>query len=209
MSFIALVSFCIVSIVDSIASERGKSRIFKIFIVPLALLILFFNHAMKGFFPIALVFCWLGDLFLMKNGDNYFAAGLLSFLITHILFACHYYFVIPGWRLSIVLLAMIPYILYCFVYLKKVYIYTPHELKFGVFLYMLSILIMSILAFVYFIETFTVLSFIEWLGTLFFILSDTLLSYQMFRHLKQKGVMPTYCMAIFLMVVAVSMNALL
>lgn len=58
----------------------------------MALLLVFFlsasqkNNAARYPVLLALVFSWLGDVFLMNEGNTYFTAGLASFLVAHIFY---------------------------------------------------------------------------------------------------------------------------
>ena len=41
---------------------------------------------LKNWILLGLFFSWLGDIFLMNEGDKFFLAGLSAFLIAHILY---------------------------------------------------------------------------------------------------------------------------
>ncbi|GAO45283.1 lysoplasmalogenase [Flavihumibacter petaseus] len=58
---------------------------------PLLMLILLFAPT-NGWIRTALVFSWLGDIFLLNEGEHYFMAGLASFL------AAHVFYIIAFWR---------------------------------------------------------------------------------------------------------------
>ncbi|MBL4724524.1 MAG: lysoplasmalogenase, partial [Lutibacter sp.] len=87
---IALLVFVLVSVLDIIGivfSIPILVLIFKPFIL-LSLIVLYrFSVSIKNRgYILALIFSFLGDVFLIFNGEFYFIAGLLSFLISHILF---------------------------------------------------------------------------------------------------------------------------
>ena len=65
---------------------------------------------------------------------------------------------------------------------------------------MITILFMSLMAYVNMIKTMNILS---WLGSIVFLISDTLLSYQTYTKSPQRGVMETYSIAQLLIVLGV------
>lgn len=82
-------------------------------------------------------------------------------------------------------------------YLKLILPVVPASFKKATIVYMITILFMSLMAYVNMIKTMNILS---WLGSIVFLISDTLLSYQTYTKSPQRGVMETYSIAQLLIV---------
>ena len=130
------------------------------------------------------VFGWMGDLFLMQQGSLFFALGLFSFLIGHLIYICvfaqeviekkksHYIMEKAYW--------ILPYIalwIFCVILLSK---HIEDFPVFPIYLYAFVIFLMSITA----INRWNAVSKSSWwlvfLGSLFFIISDLSLSVKTF-----------------------------
>lgn len=85
-------------------------------------------------------------------------------------------------------------------YLKLILPVVPASFKKATIVYMITILFMSLMAYVNMIKTMNILS---WLGSIVFLISDTLLSYQTYTKSPQRGVMETYSIAQLLIVLGV------
>jgi uncharacterized membrane protein YhhN len=133
------------------------------------------NSKTKLLFASALVFAWLGDVFLI--GESYFIYGLLSFLVMQVLYTLcfvkgqNYYGkreIIFGGILTIIVVAMN-------------YFLSDHvgDMRIPVIVYTLAI---SLMSFVAYTRDFTGAGYWSvWIGTVFFLLSDSLLSLNLFR----------------------------
>ena len=148
---------------------------------------------------LALTASWVGDVLLTQDGLFYFIAGLLAFLLTHMVYA--YFFLrqrgaLKHWQVNLIL------ILWSFLIVYGWYL-SPHleALKIPVYFYMVIITMMTSAA-------------IArnrrhpghgkvWQGTLFFMASDSLLAYDKFIAPipgSHWWIMITYLVAQFLIV---------
>lgn len=136
----------------------------------------------------AILFGFLGDFLLMFEGDKFFIGGLLSFLLGHIFYAIVF---ITGiyhiQSLSLInYLFIIPYIIYgifIFSILKK-YLF---NMKKFVVVYIFALIIMSFSSLLYALVSKSLICWVPFMGSLFFILSDSILSIKVFRKEINKG----------------------
>ena len=139
----------------------------------------------------ALFFSWAGDIFLLFEGKGFFIGGLGSFLLAHVLYLGAYLDKEPLHRQQTPLLARKPYLLLPFVaYLVGFYSFLyPHlnDLAIPVAVYAAVLTAMGVLALNRW--NFTSEASFIWIaiGALFFIISDSLLSLNLFVL---KGAMP-------------------
>ncbi|WP_052323731.1 lysoplasmalogenase [Flavihumibacter sp. ZG627] len=158
----------------------------------------------KHFITAAIFFSWLGDLFLMRSGELYFIAGLVSFLIAHLFFILFFL-----WA-RVATLTQTPLntgvILVLLVYVGVFYYYlSPHlnyTLKIPVLVYALVIASMFAAACHSFRKQGGVL-----IGAGLFIVSDSLLAVNSFVKpfpLASLAVMITYILAQVLIVYGVT-----
>ncbi|OIP68586.1 MAG: lysoplasmalogenase [Candidatus Infernicultor aquiphilus] len=204
-----MVFFVIVAVGDVFAVKYDKVKL-KYFTKTLLLptLALFYiisvaNLNILIFF--ALIFCFLGDFFLLwSQKKTFFIAGLLSFFMGHIFYTMaflqttSFLSAIPEWFYFFLL----PYIWYGAFILKKLNPYL-HSMKVLVIVYLNIILIMSFASFTR-IWVLTGLSFwLPFIGSIFFIASDSLLAFRNFKGKLSRGyasIMITYIFAQFLIV---------
>jgi uncharacterized membrane protein YhhN len=130
----------------------------------------------------ALLFSWLGDIFLLNEGESFFIAGLASFLLAHI---CYIFFFIntrkmqsppSPWNIPVLAaLALYVGIFYFFL--------APHlnlTLKIPVFVYALTIATMFVLAYHAFQQKNTGVALYCIIGAALFIVSDSMLAINSF-----------------------------
>lgn len=197
-TWILILIYIVCTIVDSFASEHEGKRYGKVFLIPLLCLILWLNHWQEILLYLSLSACWLGDLFLIHKSPKRNMIGMLCFLTGHL---C-YLFLFAGRirRFSIIwfLFGIVLYGCLILFYFRKIWKNAPGNLKIPSMVYMMTIFAMSIACFLSIPASSL---WITWAGTMLFLISDFLISDQLFRHLPQKGVMETYGTAQLLIVI--------
>lgn len=148
-----------------------------------------------------LIFSLAGDCFLMLKPQK-FIAGLISFLIAHIVYCIGFYQLIDGplniGALWIMLIPILGY--YGFLYNGL------GKLKIPVAIYVGAILTMTYLSFNVYQQHNTVIALLGFVGALFFMLSDSLLALNKFKlpfKLAQPAILSTYYLAQWLIVSSV------
>jgi len=132
----------------------------------------------------ALLFAFLGDVFLIwPQKKLFFICGLAFFMIMQVLYVIFIVknqvndvgYTVPALAASLVFLvfgAMIYLKLYRFL----------NEMKIPVLVYVMVLLTVSFLCFVNMIANFNRFSVVEFLGAVFFVVSDTILAFDSFRR---------------------------
>ena len=125
---------------------------------------------------------------LFSEKKIYFQLGLFSFLISHILYI---YTFAGGLSLGASpsirnLLFTIPYLIYIWAFFKKLKPYLAHYLI-PVILYTIVIVGMSYISLLRFLTTHGFYSCLPFIGSLFFIISDSLLAIRNFKYGQKKG----------------------
>ena len=123
-----------------------------------------------------LVFCLIGDIFLMLPSDC-FVAGLISFLIGHIVYISAFTI---GKEFSLTLWLLIPFMIYGAL-MYRILFPTLHEMKIPVFVYTVVIVVMAWQAW----ERWYVFrenpALYASVGAVFFLASDSVLAFNRFR----------------------------
>lgn len=169
------------------------------FLIPLLVLLLKVHHYVNLFLYLAYIFCWMGDLLLIQKTELRKILGMLSFLVGHLLYSAFFQQKLE----SVSLPALLPYICISILYLKYTYHLMKKQEVIPSLIYLFVINGMSYLSFVYFLQTKTIAAGITWIGTVFFLISDTLISRQTFQKQEQRGVMETYAIAQLLIALGV------
>lgn len=199
--FLSIIFLILVTSFDFyfIRTSQEKKRYWtKPFIIPgIVFLYLQFSHHYYVFLLAALLFSFFGDCFLLFSEKKlFFQLGLLAFLTSHILYI---YTFAENISLSKMfsfwsLLLIVPYMIYSWCFFRYLRLYLGHYFI-PVILYMITIMGMSYSSLLRF---WTIRGFSFWLpfvGSLFFIVSDTLLAIRNFKYNQRKGwvnVMFTY-----------------
>lgn len=148
---------------------------------------------------LAVVFSWLGDVFLIFEGSHFFMAGLSAFLIAHLMYARVFWKLIrrnrghtwnAGWLLGAGL--------YCMVFSSWLFKYLESGLKVPVLIYSLVIAGMLVLAVHVNIADTTKKPALLTLGALLFVSSDSILAINTFVQslpLGNVAIMATYGLA--------------
>jgi len=209
LRILIMIFFIIVAVGDVFAIKYDKVKLrycTKTLLVPLLTLFYIISVAnLNGVILSALICCFIGDFFLLwSQKKTFFIAGLLSFLMGHIFYTIAFlqttYFLsgIPKWFYF----SLLPYIWYGIFILKKLNPYL-HSMKVPVIVYLNVILIMSFASFSR-IWALKGLSFwLPFVGSIFFIASDSLLAFRNFKTKLSRGwasIMITYIFAQFLIV---------
>ena len=199
-----MIFFIIVAVGDvfAVKHDKVKLRYFtKTLLVPLLTLFYIISVVnLNGVILVALICCFLGDFFLLwSQKKTFFIAGLISFLIGLIFYTIAFlqttYFLsgIPKWFYF----SLLPYIWYGIFILKKLNPYL-YSMKVPVIVYLNVILIMSFASFTR-IWALKGLSFwLPFVGSIFFITSDSLLAFRNFKVKLSRGwvsIVITYILA--------------
>ncbi len=187
-----LLSACI----DSFASEHNKMRTFKIFLVPTLIAILSCCKDYDIVLLIALALCWIGDIYLIEKTKKNVQNGMIAFLFAHIMYCVHFMH-IPSFTNYFFWIGLVGYIIGFIVYLKTIFKDVEKGNQKATLIYMSVLFLMSFLSFSKMLVDGNVLS---WVGTIFFVLSDMLISQQYSLGTQQLGVMETYSIAQLLIV---------
>lgn len=175
------------NIVFNIKKLKTGSFITKLLLTPVLLLIyLAWSKELQLLVILALVFCFLGDLLL--SFPKYFIPGLSAFLVGHVFYAVKFLSDIEtGIKLSLwILLFAIVYIAYGFILNSKLSI-PDIKKRIAVYVYTAIILIASFLSILRFNSVSGYSFWIVFIGTLLFILSDSILAYNLFKKRSSYG----------------------
>jgi len=163
-------------------------------------------NTLNRFLFLALFFSWFGDIFLMF-GNQFFIAGLASFLLAH-LFYIQLYRVLPSKNLVSILRSKPQYIIaFLLLGMNFIFILYPYlgELKWAVFLYMGCILVMNIYAVNRYGFVSTRSFWLVFIGAFVFMISDLCIALNKFVFQDPSVILPlivmsTYCLAQWLIV---------
>lgn len=201
--------FIIIFIINLYADSYKKQALkvmTKPLLVPLIILFYLTSGAHINYFVVAaLFFGFLGDLSLLWSSRKiYFAIGLFEFLIGHMFYilaflqSVQYFKVVPAWYF----IFLIPYAVYGCAILKAINI-TMNNMKVPAVVYMCAILMMSFTSSWRIWNGFDLQFFLPFLGSLFFIASDSILAYNSFDtpgKNYETSIMITYILAQLLIV---------
>jgi uncharacterized membrane protein YhhN len=211
MKKIALILFALVAVAELIAATFNIALVQTIakplIMITLMSYYLFSVPARNYFFLIAMVFCWLGDVLLMFQGDEmFFIYGLVAFLTGHVLYVFSYRQMRDSEGLGLLgpqkIRFSFPIIL---AGTGLVVVLLPHlgDLKIPVMIYALVLTIMVLQALFRFGFT-SKRSFTSiFAGALFFMISDSALAINKFMHslpMASLLIMSTYMAAQYLIV---------
>ncbi|MBK8711810.1 MAG: lysoplasmalogenase [Niastella sp.] len=203
-----------VQLVSILLNFKAGIQFSKPLLLPILLLPVIINpsvHATrKKIIILALLFSWVGDIFLMFPANGYFIPGLVSFLLAHIFYIIYFFCIKPK---STPLPKQSPVIITAILAYAAIllFILFPHlgVLKIPVLLYTLVICSMLLAAIYFSAFTRQGAGRLFIMGALFFVCSDSLLAinkfYQPFTG-AAFTIMLTYCIAQFLIVKAYMVN---
>lgn len=209
MEIFALIAYIInfsLNFVFNVKKLRTGSFITKALITPILLFMYLARSEEPQIFVIlALSFCFLGDMFL--ESSNYFIPGLSAFLVGHIFYALRFLSdigtvsKIPWW----IFLFAIVYLVYGIIFCSKLTIPNPKK-RMAVYIYTTTILFVSFLSLLRVGSAIAYSFWIVLLGTLLFIISDSILAYSMFKKRNSYSsvlLMATYGVAQLLIILGI------
>lgn len=129
----------------------------KITLVPILMFYIFLNARKKHFIRsktlvfLGLLCAWIGDVLLINSGDNFFIAGMIAFLGTHIFYSIFLYRVQPinnttSYEVSIIAALILSAIFFQYFKFMKDDIERVSDLKIPIYVYCVAIGIMTVLA---------------------------------------------------------------
>jgi len=210
LKYTAIIFFVIVTFIDLylISNNEEKKRYFtKPLIIPgIILIYLLFAHQYNKFLLLALLFSFFGDLLLLFSEKKlFFRLGLFAFLSSHIFYIYTFIEKISFNRISSfwIPLAFIPYFIYAWKIFRDLRPYLEHYFI-PVILYIVTIIGMSYASLFRFWTSQGPSYWLPLIGSIFFIISDTLLATRNFKYGQKKGwmsVMTSYVLAqLFIMI---------
>ncbi len=210
MKYTAIIFFVIVTFTDLylISSKQEKKRYYtKPFIVPgIILIYLLFAHQYNKYLMLALLFSFIGDLLLLFSEKKlFFRLGLFAFLSSHLFYIYTFAENIAFNRISSfwIPLALIPYLIYAWKIFQDLRPYLEHYFI-PVILYIVTIIGMSYVSLFRFWTSQGISYWFPFIGSIFFIISDTLLATRNFKYGQKKGwisIMASYVLAqLFIMI---------
>ena len=210
MKYTAIIFFVFVTFIDLylISNNEEKKRYFtKPFIIPgIILIYLLFAHQYNKFLLVALLFSFFGDLLLLFSEKKlFFRLGLFAFLSSHLFYIYTFVENIAFNRISSfwIPLAFIPYFIYAWKSFRDLRPYLEHYFI-PVILYIVTIIGMSYASLFRFWTSQGLSYWFPLVGSIFFIISDTLLATRNFKYGQKKGwvsVMTSYVLAqLFIMI---------
>jgi uncharacterized membrane protein YhhN len=203
-----LVLFWLVSIVHLGAAFLAKDelrRFTKLFLIPL-LLMYYVARTGAKFYPVvfALIFGWIGDVFLVRtNRKKYLKFGLLFFLLGHFAYIAAFAYYISAVNLRVIpVAAVLALLLALGVYrLDK----PPRRLLIPGAIYYFTLEILNIVVFMLLIANRDLVSLLAFSGAMLFLISDTILGYFNFSAHSRRShfyIMLPYLSAQFLLVLS-------
>lgn len=198
---IALLVFILVSVLDIIGilfSIPILIQIFKPFILLSLIALYSFSTSNKNRgYILALIFSFLGDVFLIFNDELYFIAGLISFLVAHILFIKIIVSRIESYTPQKIIKAGIPFII-LFSLLIFILLDSLGELLIPVIIYGLTISTFGTVSLIDYLNMKSNKSLLMLIGAVIFTVSDSILAINKFYLellIFQVLVMVTYVLA--------------
>lgn len=196
--------FLVASIMDIIGVIL-KIPMLVYFFKPLIIIALLFLYVFSlpkrlKWYVIALEFSFFGDVLLMFSGKLFFMAGLLSFLMAHILFIKIVINQIQKTSILKVIIASIPFLM-LFLGLMFVLRNSLNELLIPVIIYGLTISTFGIVSLINYLQKKSLKSFLMLVGAVVFISSDSLLAISKFYNSNEVFevlIMITYIVAQYL-----------
>lgn len=207
INMVVLIVFLVLAYYDVRNSETNGKRTFKPALMPL-LTLYYATGVLAGgagaaavSVPVILaLLCGCAGDTLLLGGEKRFTFGLLAFLAGHVFYIAAYLRDIAGILIPVWYWAGIAcYIAYAVFVMRRLLPSVDHAMKIPVLVYMSVLLLMSWFALLRFGAQGgrTVLT---WIGSMLFVISDTILAFQVFRNRSGKGIMETYVIGQLLIV---------
>ena len=134
-------------------------------------------------FLLALCFCWIGDVLLIKKGLKWFVIGGVSFLISHFLLIAGYTRDIVFSKVPVLVIIILPLIFVALVTIIfwKLELHFPKKIFFPLYGYLLTNGIMNSFAIYRLISDPSIATVSTAVGAAMFFLSDTILFFVRFK----------------------------
>ncbi len=198
LASIAGIIFLLAGIYDCYDSERHGKRRLKPFLMPL-LTVFYVSSAdqISLLVTAGLLLGGLGDTLLIhKQNRKALLGGTAAFLAGHLCYVLRFlqdfrWGAFPEWIIPVLL----GYAVYAAVFAPKLFPHVDQKLLPPVIVYMIGLLGMSILAFLRLSTGEDAGRVLVWIGSLCFVVSDTILSFSIFAKGSHCGVMETYLAA--------------
>lgn len=194
LTILLLAADAVFLLLDCRAKYAHRKRPFKGWLMPVIMVIYFLNMRTFSLLQLlAMIGGWLGDLFLLKDEKPYFTAGCLSFMAGHIAYGVLYFTQIDLRAMPpALLLGALIYILYAALIYRRLRPSIPVDFRGYAVFYMIFITLMSFLALLRFHSVNTPSWLLTWIGSMCFMVSDTLVAFEKFEKPELRGVMETY-----------------
>lgn len=167
----------------------------KILLMPLLSAFYIFNtNNFSHTFLFAILFCWLGDIVIAFSVKS----GMLMFGIGHILYSIYILRDIENFNVALGAVIGFSLLVLVISLYKKLYRYLPEDINKYTFIYVLVLSSMTFSCIYRFFDVYTLSTAYLMFGGILFLISDTTLSYQMFKKETKVGgffVMLTYILA--------------
>ncbi len=200
----SFILFIIVSIIDIIGIVTHQITL-RNFAKPLILITLMTYYFLSvkttnKLYLVGLLFSFLGDVFLLNNGELYFILGLTSFLLAHILYIKITIGFINNKSIKNTVISVLPFVLF---FIILILVLKPHlgKLIIPVIIYGIVISVFGMVATLNYLTQKKTANLWLFLGALFFIISDSILAFNKFYYAKEIYgivIMGTYIIAQFM-----------
>ena len=189
----ALILLAVNTFLDCRHKYAHEKRKEKPVLMPLIMFMYFLSTDRILLQVLAMIGGWLGDIFLMKKEKKAFLAGAAAFMFGHIFYALMYAMQLKRSAFEpVYLIMLVPYIGYGWFVYHKLKDHLPADIHKLARAYIFYIEAMSFLAFCRLGSVSTAGWLVTWLGSITFMVSDTLVSFEKFVNPEIRGVMETY-----------------
>ena len=132
---------------------------------------------------LALIFSWIGDMFLILKGVKWFAVGGVSFMISHIFFILSYLpnVVFSNINVSVIIVLAVFFFITVSIIFKNLRPYLPKAIFYPMYLYLLINGAMNCFAIFRFLSNIELASIITVIGAILFFISDCSLFFVRFK----------------------------
>ncbi len=180
---IPLVLFIILSVMDIWAVDTSNNQIITL-VKPFLMLTLMWYYLINTItrnriYVLALLFSFLGDVFLLNKESLFFLSGLISFLIAHFFYIFMVRNLLTKPNKHQLILSVLPNLIILLVLLSLLFP-SLGEMKIPVIIYGVTITTFGTVSLLYFFQKRNQLALLLMTGAYMFILSDSLLAINMF-----------------------------
>ncbi len=195
MKQIIFIVYVVLGVFDAHQADIHGNRVCKPFLMPLLAMFYLLAGGRNTAVLLGIGFDWLGDVCLLKHKKSWLFAGIMFFLAGHL---CYCSVLFAG--------AKAQYPLICVMYVctavgsaAKTTTGVPWRYRWVLFVYAIVLCMMSYGAFLRMCAGLSYVTFFAWIGSLLFLVSDTLIGFEKFKRRKVKGIMWTYLTAQYLL----------